>query len=279
MTEVSASAGAKKGVYSCFGPPLSSDSFIPSVHARGVKDRAEAMLADAGGPTPEVRSIMQALRDEARAPTFLHPRPSRPEELYTEPVLRAAMNSVTSCATDLLRARNVECTLVCADGAEVREMMAFKLASSTSTPEPCVVVRAVKAVVAVSEAKGADAAMLQAYPQCMQIGGDAALSLYDRGLDLEHCVVPGIVCAGECMRVVAIGLLPGPFPFMMAVSPIVSYVDLDGLRRLSTYASLVLFCPAPVRGLVALMPALIEVTKSMLSTFTGENACALAEID
>ncbi len=61
-------------------------------------------------------------------------------------------------------------------------------------PQPAIIFREI--LLLATEAKEADASPLVFYAQVVQIASDAACFLVERGLSIEMCVVPFIVCYG-----------------------------------------------------------------------------------
>mmetsp|Transcript_11081 Transcript_11081/g.11944 ORF Transcript_11081/g.11944 Transcript_11081/m.11944 type:complete len:434 (-) Transcript_11081:393-1694(-) len=76
--------------------------------------------------------------------------------------------------------------------------------------QPAIIFREV--LLLATEAKGVDASPLVAYAQVVQIASDAACFLLERGLSIEMCVVPFIVCCGYNIQFGVVELIPLSFP-------------------------------------------------------------------
>ena len=70
-----------------------------------------------------------------------------------------------------------------------------------------------------SEAKGTENSSFSALIQCLQLCGDSALHLLERGLTRADCAVPGIVSCWDCLQVCAVYLMPDSFPVIIWLSP------------------------------------------------------------
>eukprot|EP01031_Cornospumella_fuschlensis_P027769 gene27769-33538_t len=69
-----------------------------------------------------------------------------------------------------------------------------------------------------SECKGSEASVNAATPQAFQLCADSALHMCHKGLSVEHCVVPGVVLAGDHVEIVAVHLIPHSFPCLVSLS-------------------------------------------------------------
>lgn len=88
-----------------------------------------------------------------------------------------------------------------------------------------------------SEAKGVEASCIAALPQCFLGCADSALWMTKHGLSPDDCVVPGVICYGECLQIVAVYLVPPSFPVIVYLSPALPYWTTHGRSTLSTWAA------------------------------------------
>lgn len=103
----------------------------------------------------------------------------------------------------------------------------FTLATAQSEPEPCVMFR--QFIIAGREDKGWGESLSQACAQCFQICSDGAVAMHEAGVGIESCVVPGVVCAGGLLQVLAVYLVESCFPCAAALSPPIGYMDDGGI--------------------------------------------------
>lgn len=225
---MSASKAVSAGCYACFAPPLSSESYCPNKRLRAIQYKE----VDAGsGITME--PFLQCLREcQLSASEMIH-KVQNPEVNYTDLMLSAV---VTALATEINKElERTEHTIEISSGRERDVKIDFSLATAKSLPEHCLILDRHRVILLGSECKPVMASGQEAMPQCMQVCGDGALTLRARGLALEDCIVPGIICAGECMTIVGVALLPQHYPFMMALSPPLSVLEESHRKQLAMY--------------------------------------------
>lgn len=198
--------------------PLSVDAYCPNELLRGVR------LAKGAQGQGTYNDLTQFFRDNDLSPSTLIPTTPQAETLYYDPVLKALVKILADAIDAAVRALEIEGRKIThMQGNAIQDVVKFHLASQASAPEHAAVCEELKAVLLGTEAKGTG--LLEAMPQCLQICADAALALKARGLKTHECVVPGIICAGGLMQVVGVGLMEHSYPYMVALSRPLSFMD------------------------------------------------------
>lgn len=109
-----------------------------------------------------------------------------------------------------------------------------QLCSSSTQQEVCIT--HVNSIIIASEAKGVDKSEFVSLMQCLQVCADGALQLFQKGLREGDCVVPGVICFGESLRIVAVYFTPTTFPVLAYLSDLLSISTWEGRSKLSCWA-------------------------------------------
>ena len=225
---VGASTAASQGYYACFALPLTPDSYCPN-------ELLHALKHGKGAPEAVYTALLECLRANALCASEMRSGTVNPEAKFSDMVLHSLMvalaKEIDSMVTTGMGIRGAPVTY--AKGADIQRAVEFHLASAASQPEYAAVCLPLHAVLVGSEAKGVSSSLLEAVPQCMQVCGDGVLSLKARGLQLQDCAVPGILCAGEQIEVVGVALMPEAYPYMVSLSRKLSFLIDDDRKELA----------------------------------------------
>lgn len=102
------------------------------------------------------------------------------------------------------------------------------------------------------EAKGVDDSEYVALMQCIQVCADAALNLYRHGCDSQDCVVPGVICYGETIRLISVYFIPPTFPVVTYLTPPLQLCNVRDRRTLARWISVLgQFCTQTIQLLTS----------------------------
>jgi hypothetical protein len=84
-------------------------------------------------------------------------------------------------------------------------------------------------IIVASEAKGVEDSIYEALAQGFQLGADSAVHLWRNfGMHYKDCVVPVVLCYGDCFHICAVYLLPECYPVIVQLSSPICYLTIEG---------------------------------------------------
>lgn len=179
-----------------------------------------------------------------------------PETNYTDHSLREVVITLASVINQALKDAELPFQIEYDREGVVNTVVKFSLAKQSSKPEHCILWKDKQVILLGTEAKSVSHSSQMAMPQCFQVCGDGALTLRARRLELEDAIVPGIICAGECMTIVGVALLPPHYPYMVALSPPLSILEDSHRKQLARHV----MSPIIIRIYISSRGFTIEVT-------------------
>ena len=110
---------------------------------------------------------------------------------------------------------------------------AFILASKSSKPEHSL--RHGDFFILCTESKGRDASTFAPLVQGFEIGADAAVLMWRKGVASADVVVPVMLSFGDCLQFYAVYLIPECYPVVVCLSPALSCVTFSGRLEIARW--------------------------------------------
>lgn len=196
---------ADPGLYDVFNIPLSEDTFVPNERLRRLKDEAATRVIDdkMNGSLHDLYSKLLVF------------------ESWKDPEDGAETNVNHSNLQSIITFIHYKCTNGFSDSFEVKALSSHETSLAKSCcSEYCVALKgSPKSLVVGSEAKGRAASNFECFHQALQIGGDIAIFMYDKGVRVEDAAVPVIVYFGDgLIQILGVYLIRDYFPVMVQLS-------------------------------------------------------------
>jgi hypothetical protein len=222
--DISASTVAtlRPDIYSAFSFPACHDTFIPNERLRALVTAYKSLPTD----DQDVLEMELALRHNLKTILSWQSPEGGPESQITDSTLHAYLSAIHR------RIKNGDETRV------INKCASFKLKMAVDGSETGHRIETLRSsdILLGSEAKGTDKSSFAALIQCLQVCGDSALHLLERGLPRTLCTVPGVVTNGDCLQLCAVYLMPDSFPVITWLSPPLMIARLEDRIVLARWA-------------------------------------------
>jgi hypothetical protein len=216
--EISASDIAQKNyrsIYDVFGLPCSPYSYIPNERLRMLVDTYETLSKQ--DVNEDVCKFEHSLRQNLKSLHTWKYSTGGSESNISDPNLSKFLSMInTRVSEDVV------------DTAVLKDKLPFSLVLAKNSSKPEHRIQWGDYVIIASEAKGVEHSAYQALIQGLELGGDAAVNMWRRGLSTELAVVPVVLSFSHSLCICAVYLIPDCYPVIVELSPALSYLTLEG---------------------------------------------------
>lgn len=203
LSASSIASGSNRILYDMFTPPTTYQSYIPNKRIRHLVEQFKQIPPN----HKEALKIELKLRTNTRLmQSWSYPNGGS-ETRINDPLLKNFITTIYDLFSDF------ETVLSHHD-----ESFQFQTQLCSQNSKQDMFISYQNSVLLVSEAKGIESSETVAMMQCLQASNDGALNLYSKGLLPEECIVPGILCCGEALTIVAVYFAPITFPVITYLS-------------------------------------------------------------
>lgn len=204
-----------RSIYDVFGLPCSPKSYIPNVRLRMLVDTYEALSKQ--GVNEDVHKFEYSLRQNLKSLHTWKNSSGGSESKICDPNLSKFLSMInTRVGEDVV------------DTAVLKENLPFRLVLAKQSSRPEHRIQWGDYVIIASEAKGVEHSAHQAMIQAMELGGDAAVNMWRRGLSTDLAVVPVVLSYSSTLCICAVYLIPECYPVIVELSHPLSYLTLEG---------------------------------------------------
>ena len=186
--------------YDMFTPPAACHSYIPNERIQNLL----SMFQEITHHQMEVQKFELSLRNSLLMQSWSYPA----ETTITAPLLNIFFTEVYKLLSPIDERV----------AHSVNTAFPFPMQLCTQFSKQEMFISYLQSILLASEAKGVESSDSEAMMQCLQACSDGALNLFSKGLASEDCVVPGVICWGETMTIVAVYFAPITFPVITYLS-------------------------------------------------------------